>query len=101
MTFGDFFFWMIFRFNLARSCIIHFKFSYNLERLYESYEIRSWANVPARVHEPPAGPPKLDLDLEIDHFFENSLILRCHARTYSSVQLFLKRIDGHNECISG
>ena len=59
------------------------------------------ANVPARVHEPPAGPPKLDLDLEIDHFSENSLMLRCHARTYPYVQLFLKRIDGPNESISG
>ena len=32
------------------------------------------ANAPVGVREPPAGPPKLDLDFEIDHFFENSPI---------------------------
>ena len=59
--------------------------------------------------EPPAGPPKMSKTLgeitfpkirENSKFHEN-LDFWNHAKTYSYVQIFLKRIDRHNEYIPG
>ena len=56
------------------------------------------ANAPVRVREPPAGPPKLDLDFEIDHFFENSpisVIFGVMEKSVGMIKLPLKRITRH------
>ena len=51
--------------------------------------------------EPPAGPPKFDLLVADGTFPEISVIFRHHARTFPPWQLFLKRIDEHNDYIPG
>ena len=49
----------------------------------------------------PGRAAKIRLQPRRRHFFENFGHFGLHARTYPSVQLFLKRIDGHHDAIPG
>ena len=51
--------------------------------------------------EPPAGPPKTTKSLGEVDFPQISVMFGVMKKTYSYVQLFLKRIARHNERIPG